>query len=345
MNMSVQYSHQVQEDTRNMKPLLEVKNLTTRFKITGGYVHAVNGISYQLSEGDSLGVVGESGCGKSVSMLTLLRLIPQPPGEIPAGEVWYGGRDLLKLPPEQMRHVRGKEIAMIFQDPMTSLNPVMSIGRQITEMLELHMAMNRKQARERAAELLSMVGIPRAADRLDDYPHQFSGGMRQRVMIAMALSCAPQILIADEPTTALDVTIQAQIVDLVKRLRDELGMAIVWITHDLGVVARLVANVIVMYAGYIIERAPVKELYAQPSHPYTLGLLGSLPRLDELERRRLVSIEGAPPDLVDLPQGCPFAARCPYVIERCRQENPPLRSIGPDHEVACWYDVPVGRPR
>jgi oligopeptide transport system ATP-binding protein len=343
--MGVQFLHDVQEDTPNMKPLLEVKNLTTQFKITGGYVHAVNGISYQLKEGDSLGVVGESGCGKSVSMLSVMRLIPQPPGEIPVGEVWYGGRDLLKLPMDQMRHVRGKEIAMIFQDPMTSLNPVMTIGRQITEMLELHMAMNRKQAKDRAAELLGMVGIPRAADRLDDYPHQFSGGMRQRVMIAMALSCAPQILIADEPTTALDVTIQAQIVDLVKRLRDELGMTIIWITHDLGVVARLVQDVIVMYAGYIIERAPVKELYAHPNHPYTLGLLGSLPRLDEMERQRLVSIEGAPPDLVDMPKGCPFAPRCPYVIDRCRQENPPLLQVGADHEAACWVDVTTGRPR
>ena len=342
----VQYTHHVQEETQPMEaPLLEVKDLTTRFKITGGYVHAVNGITYQLKEGDSLGVVGESGCGKSVSMLSLMRLIPQPPGEIPAGEVWYGGRDLLKLPMEKMRSVRGKEIAMIFQDPMTSLNPVMTIGRQITEMLELHMAMNRQQARDRAAQLLTMVGIPRAADRLEDYPHQFSGGMRQRVMIAMALSCAPQILIADEPTTALDVTIQAQIVDLVKRLRDELGMTIIWITHDLGVVARLVQSVIVMYAGYIIERAPVKELYAHPSHPYTLGLLGSLPRLDDMERQRLVSIEGAPPDLVDLPKGCPFTARCPFVIERCRHENPPLLQVGPAHEAACWVDVTTGRPR
>ena len=328
-----------------MKPLLEVKNLTTRFKITGAYVHAVNGISYQLTEGDSLGVVGESGCGKSVSMLSVMRLIPQPPGEIPVGEVWYNGRDLLKLPMEQMRHVRGKEIAMIFQDPMTSLNPVMRIGRQITEMLELHMGMNKQQARDRAAELLTMVGIPRAADRLDDYPHQFSGGMRQRVMIAMALSCAPQILIADEPTTALDVTIQAQIVDLVKRLRDELGMAVIWITHDLGVVARLVQRVIVMYGGYIVERANVNDLYAQPSHPYTLGLLGSLPRLDANERRRLVSIEGAPPDLVDMPTGCPFAARCPFVIERCIKENPPLMPVGADHEAACWVDVTTGSPR
>lgn len=335
----------MQQALQSQQPILQVTNLTTRFKITGAYVHAVNGISYTLHEGGSLGVVGESGCGKSVSMMSVMRLIPQPPGEITAGEVLYGGHDLLKLTSEEMRHVRGKEIAMIFQDPMTSLNPVMTIGRQITEMLELHMSMDRKQARARAAELLTMVGIPRAADRLDDYPHQFSGGMRQRVMIAMALSCVPQVLIADEPTTALDVTIQAQIVDLVKKLRDELGMAIIWITHDLGVVARLVQNVIVMYAGYIVERAPVVDLYSQPSHPYTLGLLGSLPRVDATERQRLVSITGAPPDLVDVPIGCPFAPRCKFVIDRCRQENPPLMPIGPAHEAACWVDVTTGRPR
>ncbi len=325
--------------------LLEVKNLKTRFKITGAYVHAVNGISYSLSEGDSLGVVGESGCGKSVGVMSVMRLIPQPPGEIYEGEVLYSGRDLLKLSMEEMRHVRGKEIAMIFQDPMTSLNPVMRIGRQITEALELHMGMDTKQARARAAELLTLVGIPRAADRLDDYPHQFSGGMRQRVMIAMALSCMPQILIADEPTTALDVTIQAQIVDLVKRLRDELGMAVIWITHDLGVVARLVKNVVVMYAGYIIERSPVEDLYLHPSHPYTLGLLGSLPRLDTHERERLVSIVGAPPDLVDVPRGCPFRPRCRYAIDRCTEENPSLMPVSSTHESACWVDVTTGRAR
>jgi oligopeptide transport system ATP-binding protein len=335
----------MQQVQQPQQPLLQVNNLTTRFKITGAYVHAVNGISYRLDESDSLGVVGESGCGKSVSMMSVMRLIPQPPGEITAGEVLYGGRDLLKLSNEEMRHVRGKEIAMIFQDPMTSLNPVMTIGRQITEMLELHMSMDRKQARARAAELLTMVGVAHAADRLDDYPHQFSGGMRQRVMIAMALSCVPQVLIADEPTTALDVTIQAQIVDLVKKLRDELGMAIIWITHDLGVVARLVQNVMVMYAGFIVERSKVADLYAHPSHPYTLGLLGSLPRVDAQERHRLISINGAPPDLVDMPVGCPFAPRCKFVIERCRHENPPLMPVEPAHEVACWVDVTTGRPR
>jgi oligopeptide transport system ATP-binding protein len=327
------------------QPLLEVKNLKTRFKITGAYVHAVNGITYSLNEGDSLGVVGESGCGKSVGVMSVMRLIPQPPGEIYEGEVLYGGRDLLKMSMDEMRHIRGKEIAMIFQDPMTSLNPVMRIGRQITEALELHMGMDKKQARARAAELLTMVGIPRAADRLDDYPHQFSGGMRQRVMIAMALSCMPQVLIADEPTTALDVTIQAQIVDLVKKLRDELGMAVIWITHDLGVVARLVKNVVVMYAGFIIERSSVEELYSHPSHPYTLGLLGSLPRLDSNDRERLVSIQGAPPDLVDMPKGCPFKPRCRYAIDRCSEENPPLMPISLGHEAACWVDVTTGRPR
>ena len=247
------------------------------------------------------------------------------------------------MSPEEIRHVRGAQVAMVFQDPMTSLNPVLTIGRQLTEALELHMGMNKQQARDRAAELLSMVGIPQAADRLNDYPHQFSGGMRQRVMIAMALSCTPQLLIADEPTTALDVTIQAQIIELVKRLRDELGMAIIWITHDLGIVAGLAKRVIVMYAGFIIEEAQVKDLYSDPRHPYTLGLLGSLPRVDETAHRRLVSIEGLPPDLLGLPPGCPFAARCVYRIERCDKENPPLEPVSPGHWKACWVDTRGGR--
>ncbi len=326
-----------------MADLLEIKDLKTQFQTREGLVHAVNGISYTLGEGETLGIVGESGCGKSVSVLSLMRLIPEPPGKIAGGQAMFQGKDLLKMSQDEIRHVRGAQIAMVFQDPMTSLNPVLTIGRQLTEALEVHLGMNPQQSRERAVELLNMVGIPQAEDRLSDYPHQFSGGMRQRVMIAMALSCNPQVLIADEPTTALDVTIQAQIVELVKRLRDDLGMAIVWITHDLGIVAGLAKRVIVMYAGFIIEEAPVKELYGDPRHPYTLGLLGSLPRVDETAHRRLVSIEGLPPDLLGLPQGCPFAPRCVYAMDRCWKENPPLESVGPGHYKACWVDTRQGR--
>src|SRR5574339_1230806 len=274
--------------------LLDVQDLETIFRTPGGIVHAVDGVTFGLKEGETLGVVGESGCGKSVTMLSVLGLIPNPPRKVTAGKSMFSGQDLLKMSKDEIRHVRGAQIGMVFQDPMTSLNPVLTIGRQLEEPLMLHIGMTKNQARERAAELLSMVGIPNAKDRLNDYPHQYSGGMRQRVMIAMALSCSPQILIADEPTTALDVTIQAQIVDLVKRLRDELGMAIIWITHDLGVVASLAQRVIVMYGGYIIEESQVRDLYANPSHPYTIGLLGSLPRVDERERDKLYSIEGMP---------------------------------------------------
>ncbi|MFL7811324.1 MAG: ABC transporter ATP-binding protein [Anaerolineae bacterium] len=319
-----------------MSTLLEVKDLETRFFTQEGIVKAVNGISYGLDEGETLGIVGESGCGKSVSVLSMMRLIPSPPGKITGGEVLFEERDLLKMDLEQMRHVRGNRIAMVFQDPMTSLNPVLTIGRQVSEALELHMGMDKSQALRRSIELLEMVGIPRSEDRVRDYPHQFSGGMRQRVMIAMALSCNPQILIADEPTTALDVTIQAQIVELVKRLRDEIGMAVIWITHDLGVVAGLVDKVNVMYAGYIVEMGPVKEIYHRPRHPYTIGLLGSLPRLDETQREKLTSIEGLPPDLVAPPPGCPFAPRCDYVSERCLTENPKLEMVGLEHRAACW---------
>ncbi|MGB8983884.1 MAG: ABC transporter ATP-binding protein, partial [Anaerolineales bacterium] len=285
--------------------ILDVQGLETTFKTPDGTVHAVNGVSFGLAEGETLGVVGESGCGKSVTMLSVLGLIASPPGKVTAGKAIFSGQDLISMPKEELRHVRGAQISMIFQDPMTSLNPVLTIGHQLEEPLVLHIGMTKKQARERAAELLSMVGIPNAKDRLNDYPHQYSGGMRQRVMIAMALSCSPQILIADEPTTALDVTIQAQITDLVKRLRDELGMAIIWITHDLGVVAGIAQRVLVMYGGYIIEEAPVRELYANPEHPYTIGLLGSLPRVDEKERTRLFSIEGFPPVLYQKPDACP----------------------------------------
>ena len=299
-------------------------------------MHAVNGVSYSLEAGEILGIVGESGSGKSVSMLSVLGLVPDPPGKVVDGEVIFSGRDLLQLGEDEMERVRGAEVAMIFQDPMTSLNPVLTIGFQITEALKIHQGMDKRQARERAAELLGMVGIPNAADRLDDYPHQFSGGMRQRAMIAMGLSCNPMLLIADEPTTALDVTIQAQIVDLVKRLQEQLEMTVIWITHDLGVVARIALRVIVMYAGYIVEDASVDDLYASPRHPYTHGLLGSLPRLDGVSDDELVSIPGQPPDLVALPKGCPFAPRCGYVTEQCQKENPTLQVVAHNHKVACW---------
>ncbi|MBE3143611.1 MAG: ABC transporter ATP-binding protein [Planctomycetes bacterium] len=325
--------------------LLDVQGLETQFKTPDGIVHAVNGVSFGLNEGETLGIVGESGCGKTVTMLSVLRLIPSPPGKITAGKAFFFGQDLLQMSNEEIRHVRGAQISMVFQDPMTSLNPVLTIGLQLTESLMLHLGMDKKHALVRAAELLETVGIPKAKDRLSDYPHQFSGGMRQRVMIAMALSCSPQILIADEPTTALDVTIQAQIIELVKRLRDELGMAIIWITHDLGVVAGLAQRVIVMYGGYIIEEAPVNELYSNLQHPYTIGLMGSLPRLDEEGHHRLVSIDGQPPILYEKPNQCPFVPRCTYAIERCWKENPALEMIAQDHRVACWVDTKTGSAR
>lgn len=327
-----------------MPILLDVKNLRTQFFTQDGVVHAVNGISYSLNEGETLGIVGESGSGKSVGVMSLIRLIPSPPGKIVEGEVLFDGQDLLKMNDDEIRSIRGNKIAMIFQDPMTSLNPVLTIGRQIGEALELHLGMDKNQARDRTVELLELVGIPSARDRLNNYPHQFSGGMRQRVMIAMGLSCNPQLLIADEPTTALDVTIQAQIVDLVKRLRDEIGMAIIWITHDLGVVAGLADRVIVMYAGCIVEEASVKELYQSPRHPYTLGLLGSLPRLDAERPEKLHSIEGLPPDLVNYPKGCPFYVRCNYRVDICAQENPELKTVGVGHKAACWVDVTTAQP-
>ena len=322
--------------------LLKVRDLETHFKTPEGTVHAVNGVSFHIKEGETLGVVGESGCGKSVTMLSCLRLIPSPPGKIVAGEALFKGDDLIKMDAEEIRRVRGGQISMVFQDPMTSLNPVMNIGKQMAEPLMLHMSMNKEQARKRSIELLELVGIPRAGERLKDYPHQYSGGMRQRVMIAIALSCNPQILIADEPTTALDVTIQAQIVDLVKRLRDELGMAIIWITHDLGVVANIAHRVMVMYGGYIIEEANVHDLYADPRHPYTLGLLGSLPKIHEDTHRKLFSIEGMPPVLYQKPTSCPFAPRCNWVTERCWQENPALEPVSDGHRVACWVDTRHG---
>ncbi len=322
-----------------MGALLEVKDLKTYFYTQDGVVKAVDGVSYDVSEGEALGIVGESGCGKSVSALSIMRLIPQPPGKIVGGEILFDGTNLLDLDDDEMRKLRGNKIAMIFQDPMTSLNPVLTINRQISEALELHMGMNKEQARKRTIEMLQLVGIPSAADRVDDYPHQFSGGMRQRVMIAMALACNPKIIIADEPTTALDVTIQAQIIDLVKQLRKNLGTAVIWITHDLGVVAGLCDKVSVMYAGHVVESAPVRELYGNPSHPYTLGLLKSIPRLDEQRKAKLVPIDGLPPDLIDPPDACDFQPRCVYAKDICQRERPPLRDVGPNHKIACWVDV------
>lgn len=329
-----------------MAVLMEVKNLVTRFYTQEGVVHAVNDVSYPLHEGETLGIVGESGSGKSVHVLSIMGLIPSPPGKIEQGEVLFRGRDLLKLKAEEMRLVRGAEIAMIFQDPMTSLNPVLNVGTQITEALKLHLGMSNTAANTRAAELLDMVGISDARKRLDNYPHQFSGGMRQRVMIAMALSCNPKLLIADEPTTALDVTIQAQIIELVKRLRDELRMAMIWITHDLGVVAGIADTIQVMYGGRIVERGPVKEVFSDPRHPYTLGLLKSLPRLDKTSKNsKLIQIEGSPPDMRYMSAGCSFAPRCPYCIERSLQERPPLEAVkdgSGQHMAACWVDVREG---
>ena len=323
----------------NKAPLLEVKDLQTIFSTSDGVVNAVNGISYSLKSGEALGIVGESGCGKSVGALSIMGLIPNPPGQVVDGEILFDGTDLLSLSAEKMRQVRGQQISMIFQDPMTSLNPVLTIGQQIGDALRLHKGLDKKGARQQTVHLLETVGIPDAEQRLNSYPHQFSGGMRQRVMIAMALSSEPKLLIADEPTTALDVTIQAQIVDLIKRLRDELDMAIIWITHDLGVVAGFVDKVVVMYAGHIVEMAPLKEFYANPLHPYTIGLLGSLPRLDAKSDQKLVSIDGLPPDLIDMPSCCPFIDRCSYAIERCGEENPSHRQVGPEHYIACWVDV------
>src|SRR5687767_2090573 len=314
-----------------MGTLLQVRNLKTSFLTSAGVVRAVDGVSWDVREGETVALVGESGCGKSVSALSIMRLVSEPAGRIEAGEVLYKGRDLLKLSEPEMRRVRGREIAMVFQEPMTSLNPVLTIGRQLTEGLEIHLGMKEPAARARAIELLGMVGIPDPERRLDQYPHHFSGGMRQRMMIAMALACNPSLILADEPTTALDVTIQAQILELMRDLSRRLGVAMLIITHNLGVVARYADRVNVMYSGRIIERASAAELYAAPRHPYTLGLLRSVPRLDEPRRARLAPIEGQPPDVTRLPPGCSFAPRCAYKVERCTKTVPPLEVCSPAH--------------
>jgi oligopeptide transport system ATP-binding protein len=321
-----------------MAKLLEVKDLRTYFFTQEGTVRAVDGVSWDLDEGETLGLVGESGCGKSVTALSILRLIPNPPGRIVDGEILFEGRDLLKVSNSEMRHIRGNRIAMVFQEPMTSLNPVLTIGNQIVEVIKLHMGLEQAEGRARAVELLEMVGIPEAQRRIDDYPHQFSGGMRQRAMIAMALACNPKLLLADEPTTALDVTIQAQILDIIARLARELGTAVVLITHNLGVVARYVDNVNVMYAGKIIEKGSVTDIFREPRHPYTVGLLRSVPRLDALEHERLVTIEGQPPLLISPIPGCPFEPRCDWAIDKCSTDAPQLEEKSAGHLAACWRD-------
>jgi oligopeptide transport system ATP-binding protein len=322
------------------EPLLSVEDLRVQFWTRRGTIHAVNGVSFDIAPGETLGIVGESGCGKSVTALALLGILPRA-GKVVGGRAIFEDRDLLQLSDRQLRRVRGKEIAMIFQDPMTSLNPVLTIGRQITEALETHFGMKGKAAEKRAAELLDRVGIPTANKRVRDYPHQFSGGMRQRAMIAMALACQPKLMIADEPTTALDVTIQAQILDLLRELVAEENAALILITHDLGVVAGMCERVNVMYAGMFMETGSAYQLFAQPRHPYTVGLLQSIPRLDAARGERLHPIEGIPRDMLSAPQACPFQPRCRYEVELSRKEVPPLLEIEPGHKVACFNPVPA----
>ena len=321
-----------------MAKLLEVKDLRTYFFTEEGVVRAVDGVSWDLDQGETLALVGESGCGKSVTAMSILRLIPNPPGRIVDGEVLFEGRDLLKVTDVEMRSIRGNRIAMIFQEPMTSLNPVLTIGQQIKEAILLHLGLGDDEATARAVELIEMVGIPEGAQRLSDYPHQFSGGMRQRVMIAMALACNPKVLIADEPTTALDVTIQAQILEIMARLSKELGTAVLVITHNLGIVARYADRVNVMYAGEIVESGSAVDIFKHPAHPYTVGLMASVPRLDQTEKVRLATIEGQPPLLIQTIDGCPFRPRCDWAIDQCATDHPELESKGNGHNARCWRD-------
>ena len=320
-----------------MTKLLEIENLQTHFFTSVGVVKAVDGISYDVNEGETIAIVGESGCGKSVSALSILRLVASPPGRVVGGSIHFKGRDLLQLNDEDIRHVRGRDIAMVFQEPMTSLNPVLTVGRQLTETLQQHLGMTREQADARAIELLGLVGIAEPERRLKQYPHHFSGGMRQRVMIAMALCCEPKLIIADEPTTALDVTIQAQILELMKDLTRRLGVALIVITHNLGIVARYADRVNVMYAGKIIESGTAHDIYHDPQHPYTLALLKSVPRMDRPRQARLDPVQGQPPDLTRLDNGCAFRPRCGFAVARCAREAPPLVRAGAGgHLAACW---------
>ena len=320
------------------QPILDVRGLKTVFRTRGGEVHAVNSVSFTLKPGELLGVVGESGSGKSVTMMSLIGLLPSPPADVRGGQVLFAGRDLLQTPESDLRAIRGRDIGFVFQDPMTSLNPVFTVGFQIMEPLRRHMGMTKAQAAARALDLLELVGMPDARRRLGDYPHQFSGGMRQRVMIAIALACDPRVLIADVPTTALDVTIQAQIIELVRDLRQKLGMAIVWITHDLGVIAGIADRVMVMYGGQVVEHGTVAEVFADPRHPYTRALLETIPRLAGQRSARLKVIEGQPPMLAESPSSCPFMARCGHAMPRCARENPARRPVGASHDVACFWD-------
>jgi peptide/nickel transport system ATP-binding protein/oligopeptide transport system ATP-binding protein len=328
----------------NAQTVLDVDDLTVRFDTQDGAVHAVNNVSFTLRKGEFLGVVGESGSGKSVTMMSLLRLIPIPPGKVVSGSALLGDDDLVAMDDQSLRGVRGRRVGFVFQDPMTSLNPVLRVGYQISETLILHRDLDEKAAWARAGELLALVGISDPKARLRAYPHELSGGMRQRVMIAIALACDPEILIADEPTTALDVTIQAQIIEVVKEIRDRLGTSVIWITHDLGVVASLADRVIVMYGGQIVEEGPVSEIYGNPQHPYTRALLASVPRVDQ-KGATLSAIKGQPPNMVAEPTSCSFAPRCPYAFDRCLQENPALIQIGAEHRAACWWDLEKNEPR
>ena len=322
-----------------MEKILDVKELRTNFYTDEGVVKAVDGLSYHINKGECVGLVGESGCGKSVSAMSILRLIPYPPGVIEGGEILFKGEDLLEVSEERIREVRGDRISMIFQEPSTSLNPVLSIQRQLTETLELHRGMKSKEAKAESVRLLDVVGIPDAERRVKDYPHQFSGGMQQRIMIAIALSCNPDVIIADEPTTALDVTVQAQILELIAEMRERLGTAVLIITHNLGVVARYVERLNVMYAGSLVETGPTDEIYANPKHPYTIGLLRSVPRLDQPRTEVTEVIEGMPPNLAHLPAGCRFAERCSFVMDQCREEKPVLEEVSEGHFRACFYDA------
>ncbi len=325
-----------------MPPLLEVKNLKTHFFTRDGVIKAVDDVSFSIDKGETLGVVGESGSGKSITALSILRLIPNPPGKIVSGEIFFEGRDLLKISDKEMRKIRGKEIAMIFQDPMTSLNPVLTIGRQLAEPLTTHLGLTKEQARKESEDLLKMVNIPNAADRLKSYPHHFSGGMRQRVMIAMALACRPKLIIADEPTTALDVTIQAQILELLNKLRLETGTAVMLITHALGVVAGMANRVHVMYGGHVMESATTEELFANPRLPYTMGLLKSIPRLDESKHDKLHPIKGSPPDLLEIGNSCPFLPRCDYAVEACSKSFPTIRVVPTENPLGIYIPGKAG---